>query len=120
MALGDETIDYQHFFELVNLKRPLIQVKDKWIELNNLEVRQLIRWLREQGDGGTIQLRDAIYLMAQDEDNPYINNVEYEGWVGDFLGPQSFLIAIPYFRSRRNFVAGLDTINWQDIRGWYT
>lgn len=103
VALGDETIDYQHFFELVNLKRPLIQVKDKWIELNNLEVRQLIRWLKEQGDGGTIQLRDAIYLMAQDEDNPYINNVEYEGWVGDFFRATEFPDCYPILPQPEEF-----------------
>ncbi len=85
VSLGDVTIDYQEFFTLVDLKKPLVKVHDKWIELNNAQIRHLVSWLKERGDGGILPLRDAVNLMVQDEDNPHIYNVEYEGWIEEFF-----------------------------------
>lgn len=84
VSLGDATVDYQDFFGLIELKKPLVKVCDNWVEFNNLEVNRLTDWLKEQG-GGILPLREAMHLMTQYEGNPHIYNVEYEGWVEDFF-----------------------------------
>ncbi|HEY0828975.1 MAG TPA: DEAD/DEAH box helicase [Bacilli bacterium] len=61
LAIGDNDLSKEEFEHLVNLKRPLLQVKGKWMELSVLQTDKILHQL-ELNSRGSISVAEAVHL----------------------------------------------------------
>ena len=88
LALGDQTIAPEEFVHLAQLKRPLVQVRGEWVELQPEQVEAVIHFWEKQAAEEEMTLRQALRMGLAEEaevgDLPVVG-VEAHGWVHDLL-----------------------------------
>jgi SNF2 family DNA or RNA helicase len=92
LALGDQAIAPEEFAHLAALKRPLVQVRGEWVELQPEQIEAAIRFwekraANEKGEE-EMTLRQALQMGLAEESQvgelPVVG-VEAQGWVRDLL-----------------------------------
>ncbi len=74
LALGDEPLTPEEFQALVNLKKPLVRVRNQWVEISPEQIeRALAFW--EKRHGRTVPLVEALHV-ALDPDSASVDGLE--------------------------------------------
>ncbi|HEX4212835.1 MAG TPA: SNF2-related protein [Candidatus Dormibacteraeota bacterium] len=99
VALGDDTIDLRELRAMASLKVPMVNVRGRWVEVQQDDLRRAIAFFEKTGDGTdqalpTDLLRAALGLEESGTGLPVVG-VEAEGWLGDLLGGTSETTAQP-------------------------
>ncbi|MCB0127654.1 MAG: DEAD/DEAH box helicase, partial [Caldilineaceae bacterium] len=87
LSLGDTTLTKEEFDALVALKSPLVQIRGQWVELDPEQIEAAIEfWQRHDADAD-VSLHEAlgIGLGAAEMDGLPIEEVEFEGWLADWM-----------------------------------
>jgi len=88
LALGDQTLTPEEFAHLAALKRPLVQVRGEWVELQPEQIEAAIRFWEKRAAEEEMTLRQALQMGLAEEgkvgDLPVVG-VEAKGWVRDLL-----------------------------------
>ncbi|MDY7076545.1 MAG: DEAD/DEAH box helicase, partial [Chloroflexota bacterium] len=88
LALGDQLLAPDEFAHLTALKRPLVQVRGEWVELEPEQIEAAIRFWEKQAIEEEMTLRQALQMGLAEEgqvgDLPVVG-VEAQGWVSDLL-----------------------------------
>ncbi len=87
VAIGDQVLDSEAFQSLAELKRPLVQVRGEWVELQPEQVEAAIQFWEKQAEE-EMRLREALQVGLVEEGEAgdlSIVGIEAEGWVKDLL-----------------------------------
>ena len=98
VALGDQTLSFDEFKALAELKVPLVNVRGQWVELQQDEIERAIAFFEKKRGQGEMDLSEAMRIglgQEQSETGLPVVDVEGEGWVGDFLNRVSEDARIP-------------------------
>jgi len=88
LALGDQTLAPQEFYQLAALKQPLVRVRGEWTELQPEQAEAVIRFWERRAAQEQLSLRQALQLGLTEEgeiEGLPVAGVEAEGWVQDLL-----------------------------------
>ena len=88
IALGDTTLSFKEFERIVKLKRPLVQVRGQWVELQPHEIEKAIAFFKKKQHKGEMSLNEALRLGLGQNDSELglpVEGVEAEGWVDELL-----------------------------------
>jgi SNF2 family DNA or RNA helicase len=83
VALGGETLAREEFFELAELKQPLVRVRGQWVELSPERVEEVLDALKARPDVPRMTLGDVLQVevgKARDTKLP-VTDLEATGWV---------------------------------------
>ena len=68
LAIGDEPVSEQEWYQLVNAKTPLVQFRGQWIELDQDKMQQMLEfWKTHQAENPELSLLDFMKLTATGE-----------------------------------------------------
>ncbi len=87
LSLGDTKLTKEEFDALVALKSPLVQIRGQWVELDPDQIEAAIAfWQRHDADAD-VSLHEAlgIGLGADEIDGLPIEDVEFSGWLADWM-----------------------------------
>ncbi len=88
LALGDQSLTPDEFKHLAELKRPLVQVRGEWVELQPEQIEAAIRFWKQRASEETLSLRKALQLSLAQEGEvaelPLVD-VESTGWVRELM-----------------------------------
>lgn len=87
VALGDTTLTKEEFDALVALKSPLVQIRGQWVELDPNQIEAAIEFWERHDVDEDISLHEAlgIGLGANQIDGLPVEEVEFEGWLADWM-----------------------------------
>jgi len=88
IALGDTMLSFKEFERIVKLKRPLIQVRGQWVELQPHEIEAAIAFFKKKQHKGEMSLNEALRLGLGLNDSELglpVEGVEAEGWIDELL-----------------------------------
>jgi SNF2 family DNA or RNA helicase len=93
LAVGDESVSPEELAELARLKVPLVQVRGRWVELDNRQLTAALRALERHRDlrpTGEMTVADVIQEVVHggDEDVPLVE-VDADGPLGDLLSGEA-------------------------------
>ena len=87
VALGSERLDREEFLELVELKQPLVQVRGRWVELEQQQVEEVLAVMRSRPTRPEMPLREVLQLglgRRRAKGLP-VTDLEAEGWIEELL-----------------------------------
>ncbi|MCS4542455.1 MAG: DEAD/DEAH box helicase [Euryarchaeota archaeon] len=85
LAVGDETLTYEEFKKLAQLKIPLVRVRGKWVELNKEQVESAIKYFQKLEEGG-LTLANALRIgLGQEKIGLPIVRFDAGGWLKDLV-----------------------------------
>ncbi|MEU8203365.1 DEAD/DEAH box helicase [Streptosporangium sp. NPDC049046] len=89
VAVGDHTIGAEELAELAGLRIPLVRVEDRWVELDDQQVKAALKVIGEHG-GGERTVGEVIREVVEggDERLPLIA-VDADGLLGDLLSGEA-------------------------------
>jgi SNF2 family DNA or RNA helicase len=67
IAIGDTSLSTAEFENLVNLKRPLVQVRGQWVELRPEQIDAAIAFFKKKAARRSMPLREALRIGLGDE-----------------------------------------------------
>jgi SNF2 family DNA or RNA helicase len=88
VAIGDAALSPQEFEKLVNLKRPLVNIRGQWVELRPEEVEAAIAFFKKKRAQRTMSLGEALRVglgQGTTEVGLPVVGLEAEGWIKDAL-----------------------------------
>lgn len=88
IALGDETLTFEEFQKLADLKVPLVRVRGQWVELKQEEIEAALAFFRKKRGDGKMRLGEALRIgLGQEisEAGLPVAGMEAKGWIKDFL-----------------------------------
>ncbi|WP_440101116.1 SNF2-related protein [Streptosporangium sp. H16] len=89
VAVGDHTISAEELAGLAGLRIPLVRVKDRWVELDDQQVKAALKVIEQRG-GGERTVSEVIREVVEggDERLPLIA-VDADGLLGDLLSGEA-------------------------------
>jgi SNF2 family DNA or RNA helicase len=105
VALGGETLDREEFFELAELKQPLVRVRGQWVELSPQRVEEVLEALKARPDVPRMTLGDVLQVelgKARDTTLP-VTDLEATGWVELLLRRLAGEESLPHLEPPRTF-----------------
>jgi SNF2 family DNA or RNA helicase len=88
IALGEQTIAPDEFFQLAELKQPLVRVRGEWAELQPEQTETVIRFWEKRAAQEELSLRQALQIGLAEEGEvaglPVVG-LEAQGWVQELL-----------------------------------
>ncbi len=85
ISLGGETVDPEEFRRLAELKTPLVQVRDRWVELDPKQIKKLLKFLQKSSNTGLTTGQALAYSMREDAGGIPVEDVEAEDWFAEAL-----------------------------------
>ncbi len=87
LSLGDTTLTRAEFDALVALKSPLVQIRGQWVQLDPAQIEAAIRFWNKHEPEAEVDLQEALRLglSAENIDGLNIDEVQYEGWLADWM-----------------------------------
>ncbi|NLO81836.1 MAG: DEAD/DEAH box helicase [Clostridiales bacterium] len=81
LAIGDSTVDYEELKQLAALKKPLINIRGQWVELDPKEIDSAIKWLERHRGEKRLRLKETLDMVCAAEDGPPVTLIDSEGWL---------------------------------------
>ncbi|MGI9057631.1 MAG: DEAD/DEAH box helicase, partial [Ktedonobacteraceae bacterium] len=88
IAVGDSTLTFEEFANLVDLKVPLIKIRGQWVELRPEEIEAAIAFFKKKHGKGEMTLGDALRIglgQGTSELGLPVMDIEGSGWLKDIL-----------------------------------
>jgi SNF2 family DNA or RNA helicase len=88
IAIGDAALSPQEFEKLVNLKRPLVNVRGQWVELRPEEVEAAITFFKKKRARRDMSLGEALRIELGQETTEVglpVVGLDAEGWIKEAL-----------------------------------
>jgi SNF2 family DNA or RNA helicase len=85
IAIGDDVIGQEEFERLAQLKTPLVNIRGKWVEINNEHVNAAMNFLDHAQEKG-LTLADSLHIgLGYESVGLPVVGFDTEGWFDDFL-----------------------------------
>jgi len=92
VAVGDEIISEREFWELVDMKKPIINMKGKWVEIKESDVEHIKNLINKFKQNNTYQFFDAIRIINQENEIEVLEDNEFYKCFNNLTNVKSFNI----------------------------
>ncbi|MEU4835841.1 DEAD/DEAH box helicase [Streptosporangium sp. NPDC023615] len=88
VTVGDHTIDAEELAELAELRIPLVRVRGRWVELDDLQIKAALKVIERHGGERTVGEVIREVVEGGDEELPLVA-VDAHGLLGDLLSGEA-------------------------------
>ena len=109
VALGSETLTREEFFELADMKQPLVRVRGQWVELSPGRVQEVLSAIESRPSVPEMTLGDVLQLKLGrlgDRKIP-VTDLRATGWVDSLLSMLAGQGALPDVEPPKTFIGTL-------------
>ncbi|MFQ5788864.1 MAG: DEAD/DEAH box helicase [Acidobacteriota bacterium] len=124
VALGEESLDRDEFLKLVELKRPLVRVRGRWVELQSRQVEEVLSVIRAHPSRAEMSFREVLQvgLGRKAAGRLPVVGLEAERWVKDLFEQLTGSEPVPELPPPRSFQGKLrpyqvSGLAWLDFLG---